>query len=114
MGWFFGDLPGHEGYVVGLVAELRPGGFTAWMELAYPAEHLPRELPVDVIQVGCECGWRSRRFRAPAGTTWSPHIVVLGNDEVESEACRLWQRHIEEEQSRGAPLLEPFEGGGPA
>jgi hypothetical protein len=107
MGWLHDRAPGHEGYVVALVEEMRPGGYSRWVELAYPDELAKRVVPVRMIQVGCECGWRSRRFRAPSGTTWSPFSVTLEDKEAEAEACALWERHALEEHASVPKRLEP-------
>ncbi len=39
---------------------------------------------VGIVQVGCDCGWRSQRLRAPYGTTWDG-IVLLPRGEQETE-----------------------------
>lgn len=69
-----------------------------------PEDDDGREVPVRIIQVGCDCGWRSQRLRAPLGTTWSG-VVFLPRSEQERETaegpakpfetvCReLWREH---------------------
>lgn len=70
MGWTLDDLPEHEGHVVAVVRE--PNGYR-WRELGTDDE----KTKVDHIQVGCECGWRSRRIIAPLGTEFLPVGEVL-------------------------------------
>lgn len=113
MGWMSEDAA-HEGYVVGLVPEDieftnkadGPGGITYLRELRYELDHDrevgPGGLPVAVFQVACECGWRSRRYRAPVGARWLPHHLYLGDDQLEDEARLLWKEHVFENAVTGA------------
>ncbi len=129
MGWLHDRYPEHEGYVVGLVpvepeaakaaaapelhgAEIsreewhqyvnRYGRPIWWRELSgRGASGTPDDAqPVREIQVGCDCGWRSRRFFAPPGTRYSPSIVSFpdeGNEVgFEDYARRVWRRHCED------------------
>lgn len=87
MGWFHPDRPGHEGFLVALV----PDGSGGHRELGYRSSDEERR-PVDLVQVGCECGWRSARMQAPDGTEYAPYIVHA--PEAFEEACKkLWTHH---------------------
>lgn len=109
MGWV-SDKPGHEGFVVGLteVESAAGNGWTWWRELGMrQGDETPRD--VERIQVGCECGWRSRVFLAARGTRWFPYAVELRNDDhVEDEARALWRRHLDD--PKPALLLPASEG----
>jgi hypothetical protein len=97
MGWCHSDFPGHEGYPVALVP-VDVGGYIRFRELAYPdAAELPR---VHVFAIGCECGWRSRRFYAPLTACYSPHSMDLGDAGAEEEARAIWAAHVGEEARR--------------
>lgn len=95
MGWVCEIDPAHEGYPVALVAEDADGnGYVRFRELGYPtAEELLR---VHVFQVGCCCGWRSRRFYAPLTARYSPHSLELGDEKAEDEARGIWLRHVKD------------------
>lgn len=105
MGWIHEDSPGHEGYVVGLVPEVRPGGYARWHELGYPGDEYPQPVRVRVIQIGCDCGWRSQRFVAPAGAEWHPFRVSLNDKVVEADAESLWLQHIHQASGRPHRLV---------
>lgn len=72
MGWLIEDgredAYEHEGHLVAVVHDEG-----RWRELRFGDE--PQDLLY--VQVGCECGWRSRRLLAPLGTRWVPAVVVL-------------------------------------
>jgi hypothetical protein len=66
-----------------------------------PADHLwAADHPVAIVQIACDCGWRSARYRPPAGTTWSPTIVELPGGAVanrfEEQARALWRAHVDD------------------
>lgn len=92
MGWFYDDLPGHEGYISG---QTREDG--RWVDVD-PPQGFRGALPVAAIQAVCECGWRSSRYRAPWGTTWAPRSIDLPAGSLglqAEEACRrLWLQHM--------------------
>lgn len=91
MGWCSSDFPDHEGYPVALMP-IDVGGYIRFRELSYPdAAELAR---VHVFCVGCECGWRSRRFYAPLTASYSPHSMDLGDADAEAEACAIWSAHV--------------------
>jgi hypothetical protein len=92
MGWIADDL-GHEGYVVGL----RATDTLHFRELATGDV----DQPVHHVQAGCDCGWRSSRFHAPATAEWWPSIVELHDDTAEEELYAAWKRHVED--VRGYP-----------
>jgi hypothetical protein len=97
MGWFDSDHAGHEGYLIGLVEDRAHGlAAEAFMRrLAYPHDDGTRA--VEMLQVGCDCGWRSARFRAPLETAWHPFAVALPAARaaaVEAVAVELWRRHL--------------------
>jgi hypothetical protein len=53
-----------------------------------------------MVQVACECGWRSARLTAPYQSEWAPSMVFLDpgpSAQQFSEAAReLWKRHTVE------------------
>lgn len=111
MGWFLDD-PAHEGYLVGVVQIVRPFGSGYLRELNYredcDREVGPDGLSLHSIQVGCDCGWRSRRFVAPLSARWFPcHVEV--DERTEAAAVSLWREHYEAEQQRKFPHLTPKE-----
>jgi hypothetical protein len=93
MGWTCEEDGHHEGFVVA-VREIDSGRFR---ELG-PGDHVwAAGQPVAIVQIGCDCGWRSARYRPPAGTTWSPNTVELPDGpeafRFESQARELWRDH---------------------
>lgn len=92
MGWI--DCSGdewryqHEGYVVGIK---RIEGTSQFRELGSDDLDV---IPLNWIQVGCECGWRSPRILAPSGTKWTPCCVTLPSERKDDEASLIWQRHV--------------------
>jgi hypothetical protein len=106
VGWVSDD-GFHEGYLVALWKnhlDTNPG----WREVPYAelyaerreGERHPREGLVDILQVACDCGWRSPRIWAPPGTEWGPYSV--GAPEwFEADALALWKEHVELEVRRG-------------
>lgn len=103
MGWFNDQAPRHEGYLVGLRTITTEGGSVGFRALESEDDDGRQELPLRIVQVGCDCGWRSQRLRAPFGTMWSG-LVVLPRAEQERETaagsipfeivCRdLWREH---------------------
>lgn len=89
MGWFLGDVAGHEGFVVAVVDV--PNS-SRKRELAYPADDYT--CPVREVQVACECGWRSPRMTAPVHTRWAPFSVHLSDHEAEDLARAVWELHV--------------------
>jgi hypothetical protein len=124
MGWVCEEDRGvHKGYVVGLVEDqvefiykggsgsFSGGGATYLRELTYETDH-DREVPKDglavpAFQVGCDCGWRSRRFAAPPGARWYPHRLDLGDDALEAAAREEWLRHVQDELERDTGQRHP-------
>jgi hypothetical protein len=103
MGWFNEQAPRHEGYLLGIRAITTEGGSIGFRALGGDDDDGRTDLPLQIVQVGCDCGWRSQRLRAPLGTTWSG-IVMLPRAEQEKETavgrkpfetvCReLWREH---------------------
>ena len=77
----------HEGYLVGYDADGH--------EFAYPEES-----PVEVAELaaGCSCGWRSPRWPALPGATWTPYSVRVptGEEEAVDELVHgLWVAHLQ-------------------
>jgi hypothetical protein len=96
MGWFNDNAPGHEGYLIANIVE--DGRFVKVDEAVYwKLTVMPRRgLHVSIVQVECECGWRSPRLRAPMHTTWAPCIVLIGTtfrEDFEAFAEALWTEH---------------------
>lgn len=89
MGWFRDDRPGHEGYVLGL----RDDGEGDWHALTRDDEYPERRLKM--VQVACECGWRSQRLHAPHRAEWYPCIVEFHDEGAEELARRLWHEHMD-------------------
>ncbi|HEY4178394.1 MAG TPA: hypothetical protein VGM90_16220 [Kofleriaceae bacterium] len=105
MGWFSSDLPGHEGYIIGYT--MRDGvdeDSHLYRELQYPGDDGDRR--VLRIAAGCECGWRSARWRPEHGTEWMPHVVIE-TERDEAFARQLWRRHVQSDvQSSDALMTE--------
>lgn len=103
MGWFNERAPRHEGYVIGIGSGTNERGSTVFRELG--SDDDGQKLELRIVQVGCDCGWRSQRLRAPCGTTWDqwvefPRTECDGNDAGLSgrkpfeTLCRdLWRDH---------------------
>lgn len=109
MGWFIGDADDdgkHEGYLIGVV--LMPNGWE-WRELGR-VEHLDKMRPITTVQVGCACGWRSRRILAPKGTHYSPHVVIVpeARDDWETACAGLWKEHAIAERQRPPEGTSPL------
>lgn len=108
MGWC-DDSGTHEGYIVGLVRD----GYR-WRELTSADDADIADLKM--LQIGCDCGWRSPRIAAPHLTNYMP-CIVLTSPEFEELAHRLWHEHvsggalrfIEMPWSHEARCLMPFE-----
>jgi hypothetical protein len=115
MGWVREDHPGHEGFPVALVERdgVSPGSLL-YRELGYPQDDQPRD-DVQVVQAGCECGWRSSYLRVrnvrgpstPLGTVerpaWAPFTVIM-DERDEDRLCELWNGHL-----RGGALENPVD-----
>lgn len=80
------------------------GGFVALVEDGEAADGF-RQLAVDfdravsVLQVRCDCGWRSSRFNAPPGTRWvlsGVAIAPLYLKDATAFLDRLWRWHLRE------------------
>lgn len=127
MGWqsIEAGLEEHEGYLVGLVRE---SGKTldgieyeseTLRELTYHRDGTRQDdVPIQWVCVGCECGWRSPRLRAPTGTHWTPCHVWLawGRDDsiiegYEESARKIWVAHVAEVRAHGMPMLRVDEDG---
>lgn len=93
MGYFRDDRPGHEGYAVGFVVRdgVEPGN-ELLRELEYPRDNETRH--VVAIAAGCDCGWRSPRFKPRPGTTWGPYSVDTRRDD-DDRVHKLWSEHAE-------------------
>lgn len=109
MGWFRDEAPGHEGYLIAVVrvtAENADGiVLRSWYrELTglvrdAEAQRMYDGARISIVQVACECGWRSMRLQAPAGTTWRPLSVRLpayDEEAFEDFAAGLWSAHVRE------------------
>jgi hypothetical protein len=100
MGWINDDAPHHEGYLVGLRED-------DWRYIELGTND--PEQAVKVVQVGCDCGWRSPRLDAPNGTKFWPSIVVAPEN-FEDFALSLWKEHIETEAQRAKKLYVGRDG----
>jgi hypothetical protein len=114
MGWINETAPEHEGWLVGLVPATNPDGtISDWRyhELWSSAgDDLRMEIPLRVVQVGCDCGWRSPRLQAPDGTHYWPSYVHA--PEWFEDACRLlWREHIARDvhRVRKGVIVPPLE-----
>lgn len=81
----------HEGYFVGVVKD----GYH-WRELGYGDVETPN-LGL-MIQVACECGWRSHRMTPPLGCSWRPCSVDfdLDTESYEDAGIEMWRKHIDD------------------
>jgi hypothetical protein len=105
MGWFRDD-PAHEGFLVALEpAESNAGGSPRLRELRAPDDEAER--PIRLFKVGCECGWRSRTFRAPPRARWFPYSLELHDEDLRDECARVWGEHYDAEQGRPGGRLVP-------
>jgi hypothetical protein len=112
MGWFNDQAPRHGGYIIGVRAITTEGGSIRFRALGAQDDDGRRELPLRIVQVGCDCGWRSQRLRAPYGTTSSALVVFRGGEQeretvVERKpfetVCReLWREHALSATDSGA------------
>lgn len=102
MGWFYDDLPDHEGYCVGYTLKLhddRTPIAGVFRELGYPERD---EQPIDKMGAACDCGWRSMRWRPKVWhddegkfhrPDYSPYTVWVSPDDEEM-ARGLWTEHV--------------------
>jgi len=89
--WIDANQLEHEGAAIGYV--IREGTSPEeelYRELGYPRDIEPR--PVGRVGAGCDCGWRSPRWRAEAA--WQPYGVALAQGDQE-RVHALWWRHLE-------------------
>lgn len=91
MGWLDVELPDHEGFIVGV--EEIPGrrGFYQQLPTGRDEKQQPRK--IKLVQVACDCGWRSSRIRAPLSTEWMPYTVIA-DEWFEDIARALWKEHL--------------------
>ncbi len=83
----------HEGYVVGFVTQDRCSADSGILrELGYPRDN--EERPVKVIAAGCDCGWRSTRWRV-LKATWHPFSMDV-DDFDDERALKAWKKHVSE------------------
>jgi hypothetical protein len=103
MGWFNDEAPRHEGFMQAVRAGTNERGSITFRELD---DEDAREgaVGVRIVQVGCDCGWRSQRLRAPHGTTWDGMVLLprheaerdsapAGSKPFESVCRELWRQH---------------------
>ena len=95
MGWFYTDVEGHEGYVIGLRRGEGLARNCLYRELGYPEDD--KETAVHAVQAGCDCGWRSPRFQITA--RWFPFVVDTDED-TEATLKDLWEAHIHNDVRR--------------
>lgn len=106
----------HEGYLIGLVDD---GGRGLFRELTLRHDgNIQDAIQLEHVSVGCDCGWRSSRMRAPSGTEWTPCQVWLaqGRDDsiaegYEESARKIWLAHVADVREHGAPMLRVDEDG---
>jgi hypothetical protein len=96
MGWMNVDHPEHEGWAVALQkderSEFARDGY--FRELGYPKDDKDN-IRVDAVQAGCDCGWRSARFKVlPGDVEWMP-FVALCSPTIEERIHTLWRAHID-------------------
>lgn len=105
MAWYNDGAPRHEGYLIGIRSGTNKRGSIVFRELGIDDDE-GRDVGLRAVQVGCSCGWRSQRLRAPYGTTWN-QMVQLPRHECEmyetshalerkpfETSCReLWREH---------------------
>ena len=112
-GW---DGGGHEGYLVPLVSVDEGDGYVRFLEAEQPEAVLVVDAVVDaddvrvqVFQIGCACGWRSRRLYTPLTATCNRHLMELHDAATEDEAQAIWIRHLDEAEIKLARLF-PYKG----
>jgi hypothetical protein len=116
MAWFNEQAPRHEGYIIGLRPVTTEAGSIDFRALGDEDDDGRTEVPLRIVQVGCDCGWRSQRLRAPLGTTWSG-FVLLPRAEQERETaggpkpfetvCReLWREHAISSTTAGLEVID--------
>lgn len=98
MGWFLDDLPEHEGYVKALVfLEGTDPASRCYRELGYPLDKDRRD-DIQAIQAGCDCGWRSARWRPRPWWNkdekpgYTPYIAYVSPQDTD-QARDLWTKH---------------------
>lgn len=111
MGWCHEvDAEGrHEGYLVGLV-KCDDG----WRLRELGPDDAPRT-PLQIVQVACDCGWRSSRLLAPFGyAQFSPCVVLRDTidretfDRWENQCRELWDAHVRAEVGAAARSEGPI------
>lgn len=112
MGWVCED-GAHEGYLVAVVPD---GKHTmGYRELGAVRDErghaVDKPQRVWVLQVACDCGWRSARLSAPYQTEWAPSMVFLESNAsahaFEDAARELWTRHTVEIPNDSRLTLRP-------
>lgn len=115
MGWFNDFAPRHEGYLIGVVSGQNERGSIAFRELG--ADDSDKSA-LRIVQVGCDCGWRSQRLRAPYGTAYHGFVMLpphecdgydeklLGRKPFETVCRELWREHAVSCTHAGLDLIE--------
>ncbi len=95
MGWVREDArEGCEGYVVALVHGLNQDGkelHGLYRSLSYPLDDERRQ-DIRRLAAGCECGWRSPRWRPLEPARWMP-FCVFASERDEDRALDAWRDH---------------------
>lgn len=110
------DGGGHEGHLVPLVSVVDCGSIR-FLEAQQPETVLVTDaddVRAQVFQIGCACGWRSRRFYLPITATLSDEglEIEINDAATEGEAIGIWRRHIEESTAVKLERLDPYRGPG--
>jgi hypothetical protein len=117
------DGGGHEGHFVPLVAvaDLECGDSIRFLEAQQPETALVTsgavndadDVRAQVFQIGCACGWRSRRFYLPITATLTDEglEIQINDAAAEGEALAIWRRHFDETAIQ-LERLAPYRGPG--
>jgi hypothetical protein len=95
MPWVLDGIPDHVGELLGLVPSTGPLRFgDAYRELEPVTDgslspHYGQYL--QIVQLGCSCGWRSSRMEAPTSACWRGHVDALAW--FQDQCRRQWAAH---------------------
>jgi hypothetical protein len=92
MSWTRDDCPGHDGELIGLVAEDPGDGGRrdGFRELHPDTDAAPDFLRW--VAVACSCGWRSPRMEAPIDASWRDGQVDT-SEWFEARCRQIWRAH---------------------
>lgn len=96
MSWTLDGVPGHEGDLLGLAPVLgEPTRYGDPYRELHPAFDGPSSLwygrYLQVVQLGCTCGWRSPRIEAPTSACWQGRVEALAW--FQDQCRKQWEAH---------------------